>query len=168
MTVEQSHGKPRMTRPRMSDVNDGTDPQRHRNHDADGRAAKGNKLATGRGWKRALLALLPDTADAKKLYDAAVRELVHDTPFARASCLRWVRHTIRESETDAEATKAGIATELGMKQLDRLREHSDKAEKAAVAALTWTKRKSPSKSAKADASGGGMAAVQERLRGGTP
>lgn len=169
MTIEQSHGKPRVTRGRRSNVLDGGGtaerPSKQRN--SKGQFDRQNDQATGWGWKRALVLTLPDTSEARVLYRAAVRELLHDTPGSRAACAQWVRALLRQADLDRAAVKAGVGTKDGMKLLELARQYGVEADRAMTAALTYTKRKSPSKSAKADAAAsGGMKAAQERILGG--
>lgn len=53
-SIERSHGKPRLTAPRPTDIGTvATDGERHRNQGPDGRALHGNQLAKNRGAKRA-------------------------------------------------------------------------------------------------------------------
>jgi hypothetical protein len=150
VSLEQSRDKSRMTRPRRSDalngIGTGEKPSKQRS--ASGQFEKGNNAATGWGWKRATLTLLPDTPEARRLYRAMVRELEHDTVGARVSCARSVRASVREAELDAAAVKVGVGTKDGRELLDLARQYGVEADRAYTAAMTWTKRKSPAKSAK--------------------
>lgn len=147
---EESNGKPRITRARRSDLTDGAEAGRPPQRDAKGQFQPGNEGGAGWGWKNALATTLPNTPEARRMYRGALRQLSHDTPFARGACIRWVRCSLREAELDAAAVKAGIQTDSGRALLDLARQLGIEAERAATAALTYTKRKSPSKSAKAE------------------
>lgn len=164
MTLEHSKGKPRITRPRASDVMNGasTAQKPSAEREENGRMRAGNKVGAGWGWKNALKATLPDTPEARRLYRAAVRELDHDTPGARAACARWVRATLREADLDRAAVKAGVGSKEGQSLLDLARQYGVEADRAYTAALTWSKRKSPSKSAKKTNEKSSVGKLQEK------
>lgn len=164
MTIEQSHGRPRITRPRPSDVHGATGRAPTRQRDRKGHFEAGNTLASGRTWKAALRALLPTGADeqaAQRLYAAACRELEHDNVFARAEALRFVAHTITASQLRVEVSKAGLGTALGLKLTAAANAADDLAAKSAIAALAFTKRSSPSTKATTT-----LDAARARIRGG--
>lgn len=149
MTIENSKGKPRITRARKSDVADGggTGGQRSPDRDAKGRAALGNKLASGRAWKWACAQLVPDSEQARAMYRSALRQLQHDGPGARAACARWVVATIRASELDRAAVRARIGTPKSNELLELARKYGVEADREWTSVCTYSKRKTPAQSA---------------------
>lgn len=145
MTIEQSHGKARPTLPRSSDLPDlsGTVREPSANRDDRGRAAAGNDLASGRGWKRATKRLMgpvdvedPELAlvvqDARRLFSELIRELPSDGPSVRGLVALRARHQALAAFYGVKAMEAGLLTEEGMKFDERATQHGFRAERLAV------------------------------------
>lgn len=146
MAIEQSHGKARPTLPRASDLQAvPAVPERARNHDERGRAAPGNTLARGRGWKTALRRMLgKGTTDAEaiavaddawRLFVAMLGELPHDGPIVRSLAMRKARHDALGAFWSARAALVGLATEEGIKCEERATVHGQRAERLTVTAI---------------------------------
>lgn len=138
MSIEVSHGKARVTGPRLSDQRDHADGanavDRARHHDAHGRFARGNRAAVGTGPKRAVRHLV--CARGRRVYEAIVRGLGPE-PNALA-CMHAadaVNNHVASSELHEAARAKGIATPEGIALLERAQRASELASRASVAAL---------------------------------
>lgn len=159
-TIEQSHGKPRVTGPRPSDL--GTVPtgrDRSRNHGADGRFQPGNDAARDRGAKRALTAPLraartrlreavegqdPDEADAllgaaMAVYASARAELGSNSTFVAAPCVTFATESVLAGYFTTLAAKAGFCTEQGAAYLKLAHDCETHAQRAMTSALAAAK-----------------------------
>lgn len=146
MTIERSHGKPRPTLPRASDLTVvGTVPERRRNQDERGRVVPDNDLARGRGWKQALRKMLGRGAtdseaiavaeDAWRLFVGAMRELPHDGQNVRSLVMRKARHEAMSAYWSAKASLVGLDTEAGIEAEERATVHGQRAERLTVTAI---------------------------------
>lgn len=146
MTIETSHGAARTILPRSSDLQAvPTDGERSRDRGEGGRVVDGNKLARGKGWKRAIGKMLPsDVADpiaravaddAWRLFVAYVRDMPSDGPTVRALLMRKAWHEAMAGFWTAQSLEMGMATEAGIEAQDQATKHGVRAERLAVTAL---------------------------------
>lgn len=157
--IEKSHGKARLTRPRLSAVatvpTDGD--RRRRDHDESGRFRPGNRASAGRGATRAierpeaaLAAIAAKTPggpcepaeleqmlrDVRALYRETRRDLASASPLVLAPAATFARETVLAGYLTAKAFGAGPSTETGIALLDAAHRAEARAERAAVQALT--------------------------------
>jgi len=160
-TIEQSHGKPRLTRPRMSDVGSvDTEGERRQNHNPDGTFATRNEAAKGRRAKMALTrdvrmarrrceeairaAVEPSeadrlTADAEALYRETKRDVGHTSILVLAPGLTFAINTVLAGHFMNGAAVAGFATEEGERLLGLAHDCEQHAQKAMTAMLAAAK-----------------------------
>lgn len=160
-TIEQSHGKPRLTRPRPTDL--GTVPtgaDRSRDQDAAGRFTHGNQAARGRGARSALRAPYraaarrisealdvgaePETADvllhdAMLVFETARAELGSRSVFVQGPTIAYAIETTLAGYFHAAAAKAGHDTDAGAALLERAQSCETHAARAMTAALAAVK-----------------------------
>ncbi len=158
-TVEQSHGKARLTQPRPSDLGSvEADDERRRNHRANGTFAPGNRAAFNRSAKRALTAPLRaartrlealgeglprPVADellqaALAVYGSARVELGSSSVFVLANLIAFATESVLAGYFAKEAAAAGFDTERGGELLElghRCETQSQRAMTAALAAV---------------------------------
>lgn len=160
MTLERSHGKPRIARTRLRDVSAAAVGERQSDRDSLGRFAPGNGAGRNRTAKRSLTATLraavaqalagvaggvasPQTGaqiarDALSLYRAGARELGTDSAIARSHLVRWAVNSALASHLVAVASEAPD-TERSLRILERAHICGGHAERASVAALTFAR-----------------------------
>lgn len=159
-TVEQSHGKPRLTPPRPSDLGSvEADDERLRNHRANGTFAPGNRAAFNRSAKRALTAPLRaartrlealgegvprPVADellqaALAVYGSARVELGSSSVFVLANLITFATESVLAGYFAKEAATAGFDTERGGELLERGHRCETQAQRAMTAALAAVK-----------------------------
>jgi hypothetical protein len=152
-TVEVSHGKPRLTQPRPSDlgtVETGID--RRRDHDEQGRFRHGNRAAVGRSARSALRAPLraarerirlavpadePNVADellddALRVVSAARLELGSRSVFTEGPLISYATESILAGFYMREAAREGFLTAAGA----RLHERAQACQQQALRAMT--------------------------------
>lgn len=159
MSVERSHGKPRLTRPRLSDT-----PlipaelhRRRRDHGADGRFKPGNMAGGGRGAnlvierpEESVLETLGGLAehaeavrvvrDIRTLYRATRSDLASAHPIVRASAAVFARETVLAGVLFAKAAERGLTTPEGMRLLELSHHAEQRAERASVHAVAMAAR----------------------------
>lgn len=166
-TVEQSHGKPRLTGPRPSDLG-AVEPgdERARNHDAKGRFAPGNAAGRDRSAKRALTAPLraarrrlleavnqPGAVadellrDALAVYGSAKVELGSSSVFVLANVVSFATETVLAGYFAKQAAADGFDTPRGAELLELAHRCESQSQRAMTAALAAAKalsgRKAP-------------------------
>jgi hypothetical protein len=152
-TIEESHGKPRLTQPRPSDVGTvETGSDRRVDHDAQGRFTPGNRAAADRSARRALTAPLRAAltrvraateaepvdvrdrllADAMAVYSSTRRELG-----SRSTMVLWAV-SVFASEGILAAHYLERATEVGLEspEGERLHARSQTSQTQAARAMT--------------------------------
>ncbi len=162
MTFERSHGKPRLTLPRLRDVAAGVAAgERTRDRDALGRFAPGNAAGRNRTAKRSLTATLRAAAvvalaevapgssspqagaqiaqHALTLFRAGARELSTDSTLACSHLVRWAVNTALAAHLSAAAVEAGADTERGQQLIERAHACETRAERGSIAALTMAR-----------------------------
>ena len=159
-TFEQSHGKPRLTQPRPSDlgsVEAGDD--RQRNHNADGTFAARNRAGANRNAKRAVTAPLraarkrlqelgegvePSAADtlqtdAMAVYGSARLELGSSSIFVLANLVTFATEAVLAGYFSKRAGELGFDTEEGASMLEVSHRCETQSQRAMTAALAATK-----------------------------
>lgn len=159
--IEQSHGKPRLVAPRLTDI--GTvpsDPQARRDRDERGRLLPGNQIAVGRSARSAIRAPLRAAekrvnealagggepseadrllADALAVYHAVRRELATGSALVQGPAIAYATETILAGYFVRAASEAGFLTEQGMLLHDRALACEQAAARAMTAALAAAK-----------------------------
>jgi hypothetical protein len=160
-TIEDSHGKPRLTQPRPSDLGSvETGADRSRDHNADGTFSNGNSAARNRGARSALRgpyraarrriveALAnqaePEVADvllrdALLIFEAARAELGSRSVFTQGPTIAYAIESTLAGYYHQEAALAGHLTERGLELLDRAQSCETQAARAMTAALAAAK-----------------------------
>lgn len=159
-TLEQSRGKARLTRPRLSDV--GTVPtvdERSRDRVAGGLFAPGNKAAVGRTAKRALTAPLRAArtrlreldgglpapiadellSDAMSVFNSARVELGSSSVFVLSNAVMFATESVLAGHFAKQAAVAGFDTERGAELLEMAHRCETQAQRAMTAALAAVK-----------------------------
>jgi len=159
-TLEQSHGKARLTGPRPSDlgtVATGDEPSRDRV--AGGLFAPGNRVAVNRTAKRALTAPLRAARarlealgeglprpvadellhDALAVYGSARRELGSSSVFVLANAVSFATETVLAGFFAKQAASVGFDTEQGATYLEQAQRCEQCAQRAMTAALAAKK-----------------------------
>lgn len=159
-TIEQSHGKPRLTAPRLSDV--GTVPtadEPSKDRLDGGRFAPGNQVAANRSAKRALTAPLRAArtrlqdlgeglprpvadellTDAMAVYGSARLELGSSSVFVLANAVSFATESVLAGYLTKLAAQAGFDTEKGAAYLEQAQRCEQCAQRAMTAALAATK-----------------------------
>jgi hypothetical protein len=179
--IERSHGKLRLTRPRMRDASVATVRERTGDRDALGRFAPGNAAATARTAKRSLTAALRAAAAAAvaevaagtqapqrgaqvaqhalSLYRAEARVLATDSAMVRSHLVRWAVNTALGLDLHAAAIEQGADTDHGQRLIDLAHACEGRAERSAVAAATFAgllAPRSPARNTVADHVLGGL------------
>jgi hypothetical protein len=160
-SIEQSHGKPRLTAPRPTDLGTvETGADRRRDHKSDGTFAPGNQAAVGRSARAAVRApylaaekriseaLASGTeptesdrllSDALAVFHAARRELGVSSAFVQGPTIAYSVETILAGFFTKAAADAGFLTERGMKLHERALACEQAAARAMTAALAAAK-----------------------------
>jgi hypothetical protein len=162
-TVEVSHGKPRLTGPRPTDLETvPTGYDRERDQDGRGRFTSGNKAAVGRGARKAIRAPYdaakerisealekhPDVEpavadvllrDALLIFNACRAELGTRSVWAQGPTVAYAIETTLAGYYMQEAAAAGFLTERGEHLHDRAMACETQAARAMTAALAATK-----------------------------
>jgi len=160
-TVELSHGKPRLTAPRPSDLGSvPTGRDRSADHDARGRFTPANQAAVGRTARMALRAPYRAAeerirqataeqcepgesdrllADALAVFEAARRELGTRSVFAQGPTIAYAIETTLAGFYMQQAAAEGFLTERGLELHERAMQCEQAALRAMTAALAATK-----------------------------
>jgi len=159
-TVEDSHGKPRLTAPRLSDLGTvPTDDERSRDRVAGGLFAPGNKAAQGRTAKRALTAPLRAArkrvqelgeglpapvadgllSDAMAVFNSARLELGGSSVFVLANAVSFATESVLSNYFFKLAAEAGFDTEIGAAHLASAQRCEQCAQRAMTACLAAKK-----------------------------
>jgi hypothetical protein len=163
MTVELSHGKPRLMRPRLSDVSSAAtagEPNRE-GRDERGRFTVGNRAAVERSARRAItirerqlleaeLAKLPDSSvtpserarllrDVRALFRSACRSVASASPIVVASLASYARSSVIASLLTARAVEAGVDTPRGLQLLEAAQRSEARGERASLHAVSMAK-----------------------------
>jgi hypothetical protein len=168
-TIEESHGKPRLTNARLTDIETvETAGERLEDHDAKGRFTHRNRAAADSSAKRALTQPLraarqrlrealegvePSAADAllapaMSVYQSASRELASRSIFVTSALVSFAVNGVLESHYITRAAEAGLETELGMQLIELAHSCSKQAKQAMTAALAALKALSGRKPAR--------------------
>lgn len=162
MSIESSHGKPRVMRSRLRAVTAaGADRNPSGDRDAAGRFQAGNAVGRNRTAKRTLTATLraavaqalasapTDAASpqagaqlaqsALALYNGGRRDLRSNSPIALSHLVRWAVNTTLASHLSSTAATIGADSERGLLLLDRAHACEGRAERASIAALTMAR-----------------------------
>jgi hypothetical protein len=162
MTLETSHGKRRLTRPRLRDVAaESADRARSGNRDARGFFLPGNTVGRNSAAKAVLTSSLhaalraemvraaPDgappsagaemAAEALTLYRSGRRDLQSDSPIALSHLVRWAANTALATRLAVLAADAGLGTDRGARLLELAHACEGRAERASVAAMTMAR-----------------------------
>lgn len=161
-TIERSHGKRRLTRPRLSDLAVTPEHERHRDRDEHGRFLPGNRAGVGRTAVRALtrelhaIAALMGAAtasaaqtdsdvamiakDVLSLYVVAKRRLADDSPLVLAPALAWARNSVLARYYGEQAIVAGLDTTKGRALIEMAHKCEQRAERSEVAALALAEK----------------------------
>lgn len=163
MSIERSHGKMRLARPRPRDAGAATaDRDPFRDRDARGRFQTGNTAGRNRTAKRSITAVLRSAAasgvagvvaapsgsapvpaqiaqQALTLYRAGRRDLHTDSPIALSHLARWAVNTALAQHLAALAAEHGLDTDQGLRLLERAHACEGRAERASIAALTMAR-----------------------------
>jgi hypothetical protein len=157
MTIERSHGKARPTLPRSSDLNDRrppeTDDKPNGQRGPGGRFAKGNAIAVGHGWRKAIRKMLGRagegieqedmrqlTRESWRVYRAFMQELPHDGAQVSSLVASRARHSVLSAHLVGLAAEAGLSTEKGMKLLELSTKFDQRAERLCVTAMDVAER----------------------------
>jgi hypothetical protein len=159
-TVEQSHGKARLTAPRLSDVGSvPTDGELSRDRGERGQFAPGNRAAADRSSKRALTAplraarkrlqdlgeALPRPVadellrDALAVYGSARVELGSSSVFVLANIVSFATESVLAGYFTKQAADSGFETEPGAAYLEQAQRCEQCAQRAMTAALAAAK-----------------------------
>jgi len=151
MTTRFVKGKARTETPRLKDLplslvqaaaESGRKPSDGR--DEQGRAAPGNRLAVGAGFKAQVRRSLGDPDDpavgdlvrqAVKMYAAILREMPSDGPQVRQLVAAQARHAVLGTHYSNLAAKAGLDTSAGMAFADAARNHDTTAQRLSTTAF---------------------------------
>jgi hypothetical protein len=159
-TIEESHGKPRLTQPRLSDLETVTtvgEPSGERG--PGGRFAPGNKVASGARAKRAIAAPLRDARkrvlaatdgqpatvadavlrDALTIYRRARLELDASSIFVLSSLAAFATQSALTQYFTKRSAECGFDTERGLAMLEQAQRCEQQAQRAMTAALAATK-----------------------------
>jgi hypothetical protein len=162
MTFERSHGRSRLTRPRLREVSPSSaDGDRPGDRDSLGRFVSGNRAGTAKAAKHALTAPLraavaagvaeavpgevaPETRAqvahaALTLYRAAKRELGPRSTIVLSHLVRWAIGTAVSQHLSLAAAQCGLDTDRGARLLELAHTAEGRAERASVAALTMAR-----------------------------
>lgn len=156
-TIERSHGAPRLTAPRPSDLGTvPTEEERSRNHTVTGTFAFNNRAAVGRSAKAVLrkpyreakrrvceaLAGQREPADSDRvlggalaLFHAARRELGSGSPLVQGPALTYAVETVLAGFFLSEAAHAGFSTRQGLLMHERAMLCETQANRALATAL---------------------------------
>lgn len=160
MAAEQSHGRPYVVGPRLSDTPAvDTDARRHRNHDDKGRFRRGNDAPRGGAAKRVLkrqlrlavssattgAPLAPAETESAELLDQArvlFRETrrrlrMPDDPRVAGPAIRHAVNTVLAGFYTNKAGEAGFASDLGMKLLEMAHKCEQRADRSSVQCTTF-------------------------------
>jgi hypothetical protein len=158
-TTEESHGRPRMTRKRRSDMGavPSPDERRRSDHHTDGKFKPGNGAAKGRSAKAAIsgrersalareisksvgAAFEPSERgkllqDVIRLYRHTLNELPAHGAVVLASALAFARESVVASALFSAATEAGIASDRGLQLLEAAQKSEKRSEQASTHAF---------------------------------
>jgi hypothetical protein len=145
VTIERSKGKARPALPRSSDLQQVTAPEPNADRLALGRAAPNNKIAAGRGWKKAIKKLVGSAAgkaeldqlvrDALCIFHADLRELPNNGPLVRPLVAARACSIVVGGHFANLAAKAGLHTTRGLLFDDRAVHHGQRVERLTVTML---------------------------------
>jgi len=151
MTTRFVKGKARTETPRLKDlplslVQAATESGRQPSDGRDemGRAAAGNRLAVGSGFKAQVRRSLGDPDDpaigalvrqAVKMYAAILREMPSDGPQVRQLVAAQARHAVLATHYSNLAAKVGLDTASGMSFADAARNHDTTAQRLSTTAF---------------------------------
>lgn len=138
MSYEASHGKVRLTVPRVSDHRNHRDganaPERAANHKPDGRFAPGNRAATGTGGRRIVQRHVP--AKGRRLFEALARQLgAEGGTLAYLHAAMCVSLYLDALDLAALAREHGLTSPLGKDADERSTRKAEAAQREATAAL---------------------------------
>jgi hypothetical protein len=159
-TFEESHDKPRLTAPRLSNLGTvGTADERPADHNADGTFASRNRAAANRSAKRALTA--PLRAARKRLQDLGdalprpvADELLHDalavygsarlelgsaSVFVLSNLVMFATESVLAGYFAKQSAEEGFATKEGARLLVLAHACEQQAQRAMTAALAAVK-----------------------------
>lgn len=144
--IERSQGKARCLRPRSSDlkpVESVRDPSEGR--DSHGRAAPGNRLSIGQGWKATIRRATGLDAgnpvveqlarDTTSIYFALLRQLPDDGPQVRPLVAERARSIVLSGYYANRAAEVGLDTDAGRAALELSMKLGQRAERTAISAL---------------------------------
>jgi hypothetical protein len=146
VTQQITHGKLSTRRARSKELKPArTVDDRHRNHDANGRATKGNALARGRSMKNVFTrATSPDglegdalivQGDVRKLYLGTLKELSSTGALVRQNVYSFATESAWGAYYDRKALQAGLDTDRGLLLAQRASFHRMRAERLSVTVL---------------------------------
>lgn len=159
-TIEPSHGKPRLTAPRPSDLGTvATGAERDRNHGADGRFQPGNDAARDKTARRALTAPLRAAvarvraaaegevptvadallADAMAVYSSSRRELGTRSTLVLSSLAVHASESVLAGHYLRRAAELGLETKHGAALVEMAHRCETQAARAMTAALAATR-----------------------------
>jgi hypothetical protein len=158
-TIEQSHEKPRLTAPRLSNLGTvGTGGDRGRNHDDKGHFTTANTAARDRSAKRALTAPLraarkrlekasdlPASVadellrDALAVYGSAKAELGSSSVFVLANVVAFATESVLAGYFAKQSAEMGFDTERGGELLELAHRCETQSQRAMTAALAAAK-----------------------------
>ena len=144
--IEQSHGKPRPTLPRSSDLRAVEAERKPRDGRTEaGHFAAGNRLGVGARWKASIKKLLGKTADdaiadavgrdAWRVYLATLRAMPNDEAPVRSLVALHARHVAVAAFFTDRAAHVGLDSREGLAFLEVASHHGQRAERTAVTAL---------------------------------
>lgn len=164
MSVERSHGKARITRPRLRAVTSGAtaSARRERDHAADGKFRHGNRAAADHAVRAAVarreyaalrteldkaaggLVEASESAvllrDTLALYRATRRSLASGEPVVLSSALAFARESCLASLLMSEALRVGVTTDRGLQLIEASQRAEARAERASLHALVLAER----------------------------
>jgi hypothetical protein len=146
MTFERSHGKPRPTLPRASDLRPAeAEAKPPQGRTTGGHFAAGNRLGVGARWKATLKKALGSSgatgetgivaADASRVMLHVLRSLPSDAAPVRVMVAIHARHVALNAFFTAKAEQAGMDTPQGAMFLEIADRQSQRAERTLVTAL---------------------------------
>lgn len=161
MTTEKSHGKARTVLPRSSDLTTdppGTERDPSEGRDDKGRAAPGNQLALGRGWKSAIRRSLVRAgasddvargviATTMTVYQAILRDFPVSAsgPLVRMNAAGAAREFALAQFFDDRALACGLMTEAGIALAARASHHRQRSERMTVTTRDLARASAPRK-----------------------
>jgi hypothetical protein len=151
MATRYVKGQPRTESPRAKDLPlclvqtaYQTAGERTDGRDEQGRAAPGNRLAIGAGFKAQIRRSLGDPDDpaighlvreAVKMYNALLRDLPYDGPQVRPLVAAQTRHAVLGTHYANGAARVGLETAEGMALADKAAHHDGLAARLSTTAF---------------------------------